>query len=37
VFYPEIDLNEWDLKSKKQYFKNDDNQYDFTLETYERL
>ena len=37
VFYPEIDLNEWDLKSKKHYFKNDDNQYDFTLETYERL
>ena len=37
VFYPEIDFNKWKLEGKEDFFKNDDNQYDFSIETYSKL
>tara|TARA_B100001564_G_scaffold54981_2_gene41793 strand:+ start:539 stop:1006 length:468 start_codon:yes stop_codon:yes gene_type:complete len=37
VFYPEIDFNRWKLEGKEDFFKNDDNQYDFSIETYSKL
>ena len=33
VFYPKIDFKRWNLESKEDFFKNDDNQYDFSIET----
>jgi len=37
VFYPKIDFKRWNLESKEDFFKNDDNQYDFSIETYSKL
>ena len=37
VFYPKIDFNRWKLEGKEDFFKNDDNQYDFSIETYSKL
>ncbi len=37
VFYPEIDFNKWKLEGKEDFFKNNDNQYDFSIETYSKL
>ena len=37
VYYPEIDLNNWELISSNKFLKNRDNQYDFTVETYKKL
>ena len=37
VFYPKIDFNRWKLEGKGDCFKNDDNQYDFSIETYSKL
>ena len=34
TFFPEIDLNKWQLVSSEFHPKDDKNQYDFTFETY---
>ena len=36
VFYPEIDLNEWKKLSSENFKKDSDNDYDFTVITYEK-
>jgi dihydrofolate reductase len=37
VYYPEIDFNNWELVSAEKFLKNEDNQYDFAVETYKKL
>jgi dihydrofolate reductase len=37
VYYPEIDFNNWELVSSEKFLKNEDNQYDFAVETYKKL
>ena len=37
VYYPEIDFNNWELVSSEKFLKNKDNQYDFAVETYNKL
>jgi dihydrofolate reductase len=37
VFYPEIDLSNWVKKDSKNFLKDEDNDYDFKVSTYERL
>ena len=37
VYYPEIDFNSWELDSSESFLKNEDNQYDFSVETYRKL
>ena len=37
VYYPEIDFNNWELVSSEKFLKNEDNQYDFAVETYRKL
>jgi len=34
VFYPEIDLTDWDLESSVDYEKDEENEYDFSVKTY---
>ena len=34
VFYPQINLNEWKLVSSEPYNKDEENEYDFSVETY---
>ena len=34
VFYPHINLNEWKLVSSEPYNKDEENEYDFSVETY---
>ena len=34
VFYPEIDLKDWEMTSTKSYEKDDENEFKFTVETY---
>ena len=34
VFYPEIDLKDWEMISTKSYEKDDENEFKFTVETY---
>tara|TARA_B100000579_G_scaffold68584_1_gene51512 strand:+ start:292 stop:798 length:507 start_codon:yes stop_codon:yes gene_type:complete len=34
VFYPDIDLNEWEKLSSEHFTKDSDNDYDFTVITY---
>ena len=34
VFYPLINLNEWKLVSSEPYNKDEENEYDFSVETY---
>ena len=36
VFYPDIDLNEWKKLSSEHFKKDSDNDYDFTVITYEK-
>ena len=36
VFYPDIDLNEWKKLSSEHFTKDLDNDYDFTVITYEK-
>ena len=36
VFYPDIDLDEWQKLSSKHFTKDSDNDYDFTVITYEK-
>ena len=36
VFYPDIDLNEWEKLSSEHFTKDLDNDYDFTVITYEK-
>ena len=36
VFYPDIDLNEWKKLSSEHFIKDLDNDYDFTVMTYEK-
>tara|TARA_B100000530_G_C15895485_1_gene463176 strand:+ start:102 stop:608 length:507 start_codon:yes stop_codon:yes gene_type:complete len=36
IFYPEIDLNEWKKLSSENFKKDSDNDYDFTVITYEK-
>ena len=36
VFYPNIDLNEWEKLSSEHFTKDSDNDYDFTVITYEK-
>ena len=36
VFYPDIDLNEWEKLSSEYFTKDSDNDYDFTVITYEK-
>ena len=36
VFYPDVDLNEWEKLSSEHFTKDSDNDYDFTVITYEK-
>ena len=36
VFYPDVDLNEWEKLSSEHFTKDLDNDYDFTVITYEK-
>ena len=36
IFYPEIDLSEWKKLSSENFKKDSDNDYDFTVITYEK-
>ena len=36
VFYPGVDLNEWEKLSSEHFTKDSDNDYDFTVITYEK-
>ena len=37
VFYPDIDFSEWKIISCNEFYKDDINDYDFTVEVYERV
>ncbi len=37
VYYPKIDMKNWNLISSKPYKKNSDNEYDFLIEEYKKL
>ncbi len=37
VFYPDIDFSNWELVSSESFLKNEDNQYNFSIETYRKL
>ena len=37
VFYPDIDLTEWELRSKEAYKKDKENDYNFEIEEYSKL
>ena len=37
VYYPEIDFSDWELISSDEFLKNEDNQYDFAVETYKKI
>ena len=37
VYYPEIDFSNWELTSSDEFLKNEDNQYDFAVETYKKI
>ena len=37
VFYPEIDLSDWVEKDSRDFLKDEDNDYDFRVSTYEKL
>ena len=36
VFYPDVDINEWEKLSSEHFTKDSDNDYDFTVITYEK-
>ena len=37
IFYPDINLNEWDKISSENFTKNSENEYDFAVITYKRI
>ena len=37
VYYTEIDFSNWELISSDEFLKNEDNQYDFAVETYKKI
>ena len=37
TFFPKLDLSNWDLKEEKKYAKDDKNNYDFTICSYEKM
>ena len=37
VYYPKIDLKNWELESSENFLKNEVNQYDFSVEVYKKL
>ena len=37
VFYPDVDLNDWEKVSSNKFYKDAENDYDFTVEVYERI
>lgn len=37
VYYPKLDMKNWDLISSESYTKNSDNDYDFKIEEYRKL
>ena len=37
VYYPKIDMKNWDLISSESYAKDSDNDYDFKIEEYKKL
>ena len=37
IFYPDIDLTNWNLIKTKSFKKDDDNDYDFKVEEYKKL
>lgn len=37
VFYPDIDFSNWKLVSSESFLKNEDNEYNFSIETYRKL
>ena len=37
VFYPDIDFSNWELVSSESFLKNEDNEYNFSIETYRKL
>ena len=37
VFYPDVDLNDWEKVSGNEFYKDAENDYDFTVEVYERI
>jgi dihydrofolate reductase len=36
TFFPELDFSNWDVKEEKKYTKDDKNNYDFTICSYEK-
>ena len=36
IFYPKINLEEWAKTSDESHAKDEDNQYDFRIQTYEK-
>tara|TARA_B100000963_G_C22627397_1_gene673085 strand:- start:3053 stop:3559 length:507 start_codon:yes stop_codon:yes gene_type:complete len=37
VFYPEIDIDKWELVSTKSFYMNEENDYNFTVEVLKKL
>lgn len=37
VFYPDVDFSNWELVSSESFLKNEDNEYNFSIETYRKL
>jgi dihydrofolate reductase len=37
VYYPKINMNNWELISSESYIKDSDNDYDFKIEEYKKL
>ena len=37
IYYPKVEMENWKLVNSEAYTKNSDNDYDFTIEEYEKL
>ncbi len=37
IYYPKVEMENWKLVNSDSYTKNSDNDYDFTIEEYEKL
>ena len=37
IYYPNVEMENWKLVNSKSYKKNSENDYDFTIEEYEKL
>ncbi|MDB4059808.1 dihydrofolate reductase [Gammaproteobacteria bacterium] len=37
VFYPDVDFSNWKLVSSESFLKNEDNEYNFSIETYRKI